>query len=461
MCFNFFICSIKLCLFSKSSVRSNRSQSSRPSQSLRVSHVSQQTSPLERVLNSKDSMNEKFLAPPRPPDPKVFIRAGTSGVRHLLPIHLTENDCEGGTFSRSISRLRSRTPTTELCTNVEMIRNACISIKTLQHFDVSQNELNELPLDISLLTDLETLNCSFNKLTDMNELFNQLKRLKELDLSNNLFKSLPNVVYTYKYLIRLNCEHNRLTVVNQGLLNLKRLKFLILDHNLLESVESIDFGQMKKLEYIHIAHNQLTKFPRGLHLLHHIKNVNLSYNRLTTFPIDLLLVNTLDVINLSHNSIAKLPPLPVAYTRPSLIFSIDLSHNELAKFYDYLLLIALKVDVSNNKIRIISNDIVKRLTNDLITTRELKIYNNPITQPAVPTEMLNETSSSTVNVLRMIRNCFDEQQMDVNVRQGFKICIFGPKNSGKTLLANCLEENMPIPMDDSNEAAQERILNGL
>ena len=81
--------------------------------------------------------------------------------------------------------------------------------------------------------------------------------------------------------------------------------------------------------------------------------------------------------------------MPVAYKRASMIFSIDLSFNQLTKFYDYLLLIALKVDVSNNKIRMIPNDLIKKLNNDMITSRELKLHNNPLIQPAVPLEILN------------------------------------------------------------------------
>jgi Leucine-rich repeat (LRR) protein len=401
-----------------------------------------------------------FLAPPRPPDPTLFIRAGTSGVRHLFPIHLTDKDCNGELFSRSISRLRSRTPTTELCTNIEMIRNICSSIKTLQHFDVSENELNDLPLDITLLIELETLNCSHNQLIDIPDLFERLKHLKELDLSFNLYKHLPNVIYTFKLLIRLNCEHNFIVTINQNLLNLKRLKFLVFDHNQLESIDSIDFSQLKKLEYIHIAHNQLIRFPRGLHQLHYLKNVNLSYNRLTSVPVDLFLVSTLDVLNLSHNYITKLLPMPVAYKRVSMIFSIDLSFNQLTKFYDYLLLIALKIDVSNNKIRMISNDLVKKLNNEMIMSRELKINNNPLIQPVIPWELLNGDNSSSINTLRIIRHCFDEQQIDANVRQGFKISIIGPKNTGKTSLANCLEEYTPVNTDENDVETYERIIHG-
>ena len=411
-------------------------------------------------MPEKTTLTAMFV-PPRPPDPTLFIRAGTTGVRHLLPVHLGGNEnSSSNIFSRPISRLRSRTPTTDLCTNVEMIRNVCSSIKTLQYFDVSHNELTELPLDISLLTDLESLNCSHNQLTDMSQIFEQLKRLKELDLSFNQFQQLPSVVFTMKSLTRLNLEHNCLSGIDIDLLNLKRLKFLIADHNQLELIDSIDFSQLKKLEYIHCAHNQLIKFPRGLQQLNYLKNVNLSNNRLKSFPIDILLINTLDVLNLSHNLIVKLPPMPVAYKRSTMIFSIDLSSNQLNKFYDYLLFIAWKVDVSNNKIRTLPNEFLKRLTADVINNRELKIHNNPLTQPAVPTDLLQEEYSGSFNALRMIRTCFDEQQLDSNVRQGFKISITGTKNSGKTALASCLEELLPITIDDLQEEKQERFAHG-
>jgi Leucine-rich repeat (LRR) protein len=423
--------------------------------------VDPQADALLSVGKAARALTAQLLAPLRPPDPTLFVRAGTSGVRHLFPIHLTDNENEvASPFCRPISHARSRTPTTEMCSNVDMIRNICSSMKTLQHFDVSRNELQELPLDISLLVELETLNGSHNQLSEMADLFEQLKHLKELDISFNQFKRLPDVIYTLKSLVRLNCEHNSITQFESCFINLKRLKVFVADHNQLDSVDTIDFAQMKKLEYIHLAHNQLLKFPRGLHLLHHLKNVNLSNNRLKSFPIDLLLLNTLDVLNLGHNLITKLPPMPIAYKRGSMIFSIDLSFNQLNKFYEFLLLIALKVDVSNNRIRVLSSDFMKKLTNDLIVSRELKIHNNPLTQPLVPPDMLHETNSTKINVLRMIRNCFDEQQLDVHIRQGFKICITGCKGSGKTALATCLEESMPLNLDETEEEKQERLVHG-
>ena len=392
-----------------------------------------------------------LLEPPRPPDPTLFIRAGTSGVRHLFPIHLTDSDCHDGLFSRSISHVRSRTPSTELCSNIEMIRNACASIPTLQHFDVSENELDDLPIDISLLIHLESLNCSHNQLTNLSDLFEQLTELKQLDLSFNQFKRLPTVIYSLKHLIRFNCEHNSIKKLEIEIANLRHLKILVLDHNQFQSFDSIDFSLLRRLEYFHIAHNQLTKFPPNLHKLTHLKNLNLSHNHLTSFPVELLLINTLDVINLSHNFITKLSPLSDTFKRTTLIFSIDLSFNQLTKFYDYLLLISLKLDLSNNKIQSIPYELLNKLTYDMVLNRELKITNNPLIQPMIPVEILTNQIPNTINMLQLIRTCLEEQQVHKTVRQGFKICITGWKKSGKTSLAYCLEEYMPLIPDQKEE----------
>ncbi|CAF4388905.1 unnamed protein product, partial [Rotaria sp. Silwood2] len=280
--------------------------------------------------------NDDVLTLPSLPDSTLFIRVGTSGVRHLFPIHLTDIDYSDDLFCRSISYLRFHTPTSKQCTNIEMIRNICLSVQTLEHLDISENELEDLPTEICLLIHLRTLNCSHNKLTTISNSFEKLNQLKRLDLSFNNIKRLPIVIYTFKHLIRLNCEHNSIKIIDIDILNLKYLKIFIFDHNHIQTLDTIDFSQMKKLECVHIAHNQLIKFPRNLHKLTYLKNINLSHNCLTSFPIELLLINTLDELNLSYNFLTQLSPLLGIYKRTSLMFSIDLSFNQLIKIYDYL-----------------------------------------------------------------------------------------------------------------------------
>ncbi|CAF0747472.1 unnamed protein product [Adineta ricciae] len=432
---------------SKGVSRSKSAQRALPSKSLRISTNNQQTR-IKRTNNRMNNITNSFSDPPRPPDPTLFVQAGTSGLRHLFPIHLMDSDGNLNAFPRSISRLRSRVPTTERCTNIEMIRNICLSIQTLEHFDISENNLDDLPLDIACLTILQTLNCSHNQLSTIPDLLEKLIHLKDLDISFNQFKQFPAVICRFTHLIRFNCEHNFLKTIHDDVINLINLKTMILDHNQLENLDTIDFSHLKELEYIHIAHNQLLRFPSNLHQLTHLKNINLSYNQLTTFPTELFLINTLDVVNLSHNFLTHLSSLPDVYKRTSLIFSIDLSFNQLTRFYDYLLWISIKLDLSNNGIEMIPKDVLRRINRDTLKNRELKIDNNPLKHPI---DLISKDNINTNNLLRIIRNHHDEQQIDESIRQGFKICITGSQQTGKSSLAFCLEELLPCVFDKKPE----------
>lgn len=432
------------CVFFSFFLKTNRSRSAR---TLRVtSAIIQQT-----VHKKKMSTNQSSL------DSTLFVQAGTSGIRHLYPIHLSNSNDHNELFVRSISRLRSRTSTNEQSSNMNMIRNVCLTLEHLQHFDISQNDLTEIPDEIYSLDHLESINCSHNQLTDLSEQFDELKFLKDFDLSFNQFRSIPKVIYLLKHLIRLNFEHNFLKQIDTNLSNLKYLKTLVLDHNRIQSLDSIDFSRLKRLEYLHITHNQLTRFPFNLYKLTHLKNLNLSHNHLTSFPVELFLINTLDVVNLSHNFITKLSPLTDSYKRTTMIFSIDLSFNQLTKFYDYLLLICLKLDLSNNKIQILPFDLLRKLDYSMTIDRDLNIVNNPLIQPIIPHEILTNQMLRPVNMLQLIRTCLSEQQSDIELRQGLKISIIGCKKSGKSSLAYCLEEYMPlIP-----EQKEDRLVNSM
>ena len=374
-------------------------------------------------------------------NPTVYVRAGASGVRHLYPVHLVDSNGNATIFSRSISRLRS-------CSNTEVIRHVCASIPTLQHWDVSSNELDDLPLEIGLLVHLETFDCSHNHLQ---RIPNLTDRLKELDISFNRLVSLPATIASFQSLVRLNGEHNLLKSIDASLAQLNKLQVLILDHNQLSSVADVRFEAMLQLEAIHIAHNRLRNFPHQLHRLSHLKTIDLSHNRLTSFPTELLLVHTLDVLNLSHNAIDRLARSLNTYKRRSTIFSIDLSFNQLTRFYEYLPVICLKLDLSHNRISSMSNGFMRKFTREMLVDRELKLHHNPVVASMVPSDVVQDENGTNIDILHVIRHSFEEERINRSVRQGFKLSIIGGEQSGKTALGFCLEENVPWVSNETNE----------
>lgn len=385
------------------------------------------------------------------PDSKIFVHAGTNGVRHAFPVRLVDAK---ENFVRSISRLRSQTTSNENLSNLQIIRYICSTIPTVEHFDLSANELDDLPVDLTKLVDLKVLNCSKNRISQISSSFEKLKQIKEFDFSQNCFKRFPSVFYNFENLERLNGEQNQIKMLDEQISNLKFLKVLILDKNLLENIDFVDFGTLPHLESIHLSYNQLNKFPRNLDKLKRIKIVDLSFNKIQSFPVDLLLVSSLDVLNLSHNQLQALPSMSDAYKRTNPMFSIDFSHNKINRFYAYLLFVTKKLDLSNNCIDSIGAAAFEKFTSQMLRERELRLNNNPIFQS-------NKTliESNSVNFLPFLNQLFRENDSAPTARQGFQISILGNKNSGKTALAYCLEENLRWPINCENQTKQERIVN--
>ena len=98
----------------------------------------------------------------------------------------------------------------------------------------------------------------------------------------------------------------------------------------------------------------------------------------------------LEILNLSNNNLNRLPIIPNnTYFRTIPIFSIDLSSNQLVRYYDYLLSIARNVDLSYNKIKYIQSKSIQKLTNVELNSKTLKLFENPIVDPPIEIEKYN------------------------------------------------------------------------
>lgn len=66
-------------------------------------------------------------------------------------------------------------------------------------------------------------------------------------------------------------------------------------------------GGLKKLEALHLQHNQLSSLAQSLGNLVSLKTLDVSHNSLTSFPPSLYTCPHLDYLNFSHNSLHSLP----------------------------------------------------------------------------------------------------------------------------------------------------------
>ncbi len=231
--------------------------------------------------------------------------------------------------------------------------------------------------------------------------------LIELILDFNGFKKVPKVLTKCKRLCRLSIASNSLSELRY-VEYFKKLRFLIincndltqLDENLKVPIRSYAFhlfifiykyiGSLKtdlkhldKLELLDASHNKIEYIHPNLFKasMVSLKHLDLSYCKLQSITSELFMLGHLEVLNLSNNQLSKLPTMPLNYFRPICIFSLDLSYNQLFRFYDYLLVLAQNIDLTSNKIKNISSKSIDKYTLSEIESKNLILKENPLIDP--------------------------------------------------------------------------------
>jgi Leucine-rich repeat (LRR) protein len=223
---------------------------------------------------------------------------------------------------------------------LDLSQNLLISIKDksflnltkLKHLNLSYNKLD---LEIGFnnnsyfegLTHIETLDLSFNeiKYLDSNKTFQYLVSLKYLNLSNNKLKSLDaNVFVNFSLLHHLNLASNNLSSLNKNcFFNLVNLKYLRLSYNQMNSTDFLNSNKnyLKHLENLDLEENKIVLFNETIFKPY----LNLSSLNLNSNPIKSLHRN-------SFMGLKQLKTLKVSNTKFDSLFlnqnlkELDLSY---------------------------------------------------------------------------------------------------------------------------------------
>ncbi|MBS0605360.1 MAG: leucine-rich repeat domain-containing protein [Verrucomicrobia bacterium] len=102
--------------------------------------------------------------------------------------------------------------------------------------DLSHLELEFLPPEIGLFTQLKTLCLRYNSLSSITPQIGNLVQLTHLNVEHNHLKELPSEIGNLFRLNYLNASHNRLQSLPPEMGNLVQLVQLYLEHNELESL---------------------------------------------------------------------------------------------------------------------------------------------------------------------------------------------------------------------------------
>ena len=148
---------------------------------------------------------------------------------------------------------------------------------------LDHNQLSYLPEEINALRKLACFDVSENKLEILPVDITGLEALTDLHLSQNLIETLPDSIGALRKLTIFKIDQNRLVALNPHI------------------------GMCTSLQELVVTENFLTELPTSLGHLTKITNLNLDRNRLEFLPSEIGNLTVLGVLSLRENRLCELP----------------------------------------------------------------------------------------------------------------------------------------------------------
>lgn len=166
--------------------------------------------------------------------------------------------------------------------------------------------LTEFPREIFDLADsLEVLNLTNNQLTDLPDDLSRLHKLRILFCSENRFTHLPAAIGSCPNLSMVGFKANQIETVNEASLPAS-LRWLILTDNRISQLPS-SIGKCTALQKLMLAGNHLEQLPEEMAACTSLEMLRLSANRFRSLPDWLLKLPRLTWLALAGNPCSAMP----------------------------------------------------------------------------------------------------------------------------------------------------------
>lgn len=157
-------------------------------------------------------------------------------------------------------------------------------LRNLRILYADNNQISEIPAEISDLTSLEILDLGKNNVSVVpTTALSQMTQLKSITLSNNAVSEIPSDIDAVASASKLDFQNNSITQLPESIGNLVRITSLNFSHNqLTELPESI--GNYTAISSLDLQHNNLGSIPDSLGNLTSLSTLYLNNNKLTALP---------------------------------------------------------------------------------------------------------------------------------------------------------------------------------
>lgn len=150
----------------------------------------------------------------------------------------------------------------------------------LKIINISNNQLEKLPIGIEKLKNLEEVILDNNKITSLPDELGSLKKLSVISLNNNPFINFPEILFDIPGLKTITFNETNFNVLPNQFDRLPNLETLVLQSSKISDLPP-SFSSLKKLKSIYLSNNSFTEFPKVLLDSKSLQQIDLSGNPFT------------------------------------------------------------------------------------------------------------------------------------------------------------------------------------
>lgn len=178
-------------------------------------------------------------------------------------------------------------------------------LKVLVHLDIHNNQIEELPVQIGALSNLQYLDVSQNRLACFPHEFCLLKSLISLNSSQNKIESLPHHFGSLSRLRILNVSMNKLDRLPGSFERLIKLEELDLSFNEMDVLSKGFCESLKSLRIANLASNNIEHLPIQISSMNSLQVLSLRKNKLNSLPLEMM--DSEIQIDITQNPLRDLP----------------------------------------------------------------------------------------------------------------------------------------------------------
>ncbi|XP_043920151.1 leucine-rich repeat-containing protein 2 isoform X2 [Protopterus annectens] len=187
-------------------------------------------------------------------------------------------------------------------TKIQRIPSFIELFQNLRILEMTQNLIIELPLEIGKLTQLKEMNLSFNKLAAIPPELGECVNLKRLDLAGNEeLSELPFELSNLKKVEFLDISGNKFCSIPVCVLRMPQLKWLDVSSNSLKDLPE-DIDRLEALQSLFLQKNCLTYLPMSLTKLSKLTMLIVSGDHLREVPSKICYSSKIKFITIKDNT---------------------------------------------------------------------------------------------------------------------------------------------------------------